>query len=299
MKKYLLMAHEYHLNNGRIIPDDGESVRKRYNENDLLFDFITLLRECAQRSYLYDAEFGVIKRNYSEKIKNIIRQKRQARKETDPFFLEFANKWGLFGLIHDEAVFDYQKTDLNGDTIMLDPSDSPAYAIKTVSEPGNIDSYRKIEYDAYAKPFFPNLTGRMPFKPNHIQFITNYSEYIDSILQNPRFVSCVEYIRSIDKKNKRTFDLKNVDLTMSILNNSPTYHTIKDAPLVKRCQILLFINETKKRPQKKAKVYKEIIGICAYRRCHKPYRISERESGRYGMYCSVKCMRNANKGANR
>ena len=52
MSKYLHMAQSYRLENGRIMPNEGEPISRPYNDDDLLFDFVMFV---AGMFFLYTA----------------------------------------------------------------------------------------------------------------------------------------------------------------------------------------------------------------------------------------------------
>ncbi len=284
MQRYILTAAGYSIkNDGTIIPSTEEPKRTILKPDDLLMDFLILLRECACRPSLYYNGYIELGSDVPNNIRYIQRKIKKELTAIQPFFLAFANKWGLFGLIHDEAMFDFWKVEPDGERTV---SRCPTYAIHKVMRPDSLPEYETLEYNKYAARFFPNLQDVMPFMPNDRQFLTQYSETIRDILDSKRFYACVRYIQSIDKQQPRFFTMENVSYTLTINDEAPDIHPVLTEPLVKICQILLFRNESMGRKR---------IGICHYKRCHRPYLNTPKESGRYSMYCSDECMRNANK----
>ncbi|MEA4929260.1 MAG: hypothetical protein VB104_11380 [Candidatus Limiplasma sp.] len=289
MRKYILLAADYSIEKGMIIPSTAEPNRTELKQDELLTDFLTLLKECACRPYLYYYGYDSLSGAIPNRMQYIARKAKEEYKAIQPFFLAFVKKWGLFGLLHDEALFDCHKKEPDGSETL---QESPAYAIHEVCEEDEPTRYDILEYNQYAARFFPRIQSSYPFSPDKRSYLTQYCEIIRDILDNKRFRSCVKYIQSIDKRQKRSFTLENVSFSLTVNDEVPDLNYVLEVPLVELCQILLFRNESKGSTENKD--IKQ-VGVCHYRRCHRPYPNTPKENGRHRIYCSDECMRNANK----
>ena len=180
--------------------------------------------------------------------------------------LAFINKYGLFGLRKDEAVFDF-----DGDDSI------PKIAYQYDEENRHV---KVIPYVEYAKRFFPDMPVEEAIKLKGADYTRHYAECMEDILQNRRILACTDYVAEIDKQSRSPLIIQGMSAELYFKKDEPVYD-IKQRSLIEYCHSMFFLNEIAGENRS--------VRICQYKRCHKPF------TDRNSKYCCPECMVKANK----
>ena len=189
--------------------------------------------------------------------------------------LNFVNKYGLFGIMDDNAVL-YDHNHLNDDgsyTFYKYPETVYQYR-------EDVKQVRAEPYDQYIKPFFPGIPASEAMKLKEADRARHYAEYMEDILQNKRIKACVNYMAGIDKQHNSPLIIQGMNAVLTFKGEEPVYD-IRYRSLIEYCHSMFFLNEIGGKSKE--------VRICQYRLCHKPHFENSK-------YCSPECRERANKG---
>ena len=189
--------------------------------------------------------------------------------------LVFVNKYGLFGIMNDNAVlYDYHHLNDDGS---YSESGYPETAYLYNEEARQVHT---VPYDQYIKHFFPEVPASEAMKLKGADRACHYAEYMEDILQNKRILACVDYIAGIDKQHNSPLIIQGLNAVLSFKGEVPVYD-IRYRSLIEYCHSMFFLNEIGGKNKE--------VRICQYRRCHKPHFENSK-------YCCPECRERANKG---
>ncbi len=280
-KKYQIIRKEKdsHL----ILPVGDETEEVDVDPVQLVFDFSSLISEYAKcenlRVWHYPLSYaGVSSKEAQNQITVLNRHIFKEQALMEYVLMAFINKYGLFGLLNDEAVFDYEEKQEDGSYHLMQ------YPVSAIIPDENGLHFRVIPYEEYIGPHFPGVPVKEAIRLSNAARICRYAEYMEDILQNKRFSACAEYIAGIDKQNSSVLRMQGLNAVLSFKNDVPNYD-ITARSLIEYCHSMFFLNEISGHDKK--------ISICRYKRCHRPFIVPDGSRQRH--YCSDSCMRNANK----
>ena len=266
-----------------IRPAGSETETISIYPTQIVNDFIDLIKEYAGCRYFPRMiDFGHLNykgiRNKTEQ--NRITTANRGFDEEEKRMLEaimgFVNKYGLFGLLNDGAIgFDYNMPANEEGEYVFTKYPHSAVVYDPIS-----NLYSRVPYEEYIRPYFPGCDAREAAEMEGAERVLRYSEYMEDILQNRRFLDCVEYIAGIDKVKRGKLPVYDLNATVYFKDEVPQYD-VESRSLIQYCHAMFFMNELGAGDR--------CVSICQYRRCRKPF-IGNR------MYCSDECMHNANKG---
>lgn len=264
-----------------IRPAGTETEMIEIDPVQIVSDFITLIGEYSKCQHLQEMIStgplpykGIKDKAAQNRITIVNRHYYKEEKQMLDALMAFINKYGLLGLLNDDAVgFDYNQKQADGSWHFLQYPDS---AIVYDTEDMQ---YTRIPYDEYIQPYFPECAASDAMQLKGAARILQYSEFMEDILQNRRFMDCVEYIAGIDKERRPALPIYDLKAALSFRNGIPVYD-VQSRSLIQYCHTMFFLNELG--------AGKDHVCICQYKLCHRPF-IGNR------MYCSEACMRNANK----
>lgn len=264
-----------------IRPIGSETETVDIDPVQIIRDFITLIGEYTRCTHLQrminDGPYsykGIKDKARQNWIANENKYFYREEKQMLNALLTFINKYGLFGLM-DDRVMKYDYNRLNDDGSYSDSNyPETAYLYDEFAK-----QVHAVPYDQYIKPFFPEIPASDAMKLIGEDKARQYSEYMESILQNRRFMDCVNYIAGIDKERRIGLPIYDLNAFLTFRQDIPIYD-VKCRSLIQYCHTMFFLNELG--------TGKNHVCICQYKLCHKPF-IGNR------MYCDDHCMRNANK----
>lgn len=187
--------------------------------------------------------------------------------------LAFINKYGLFGLMNDEAVYDYNHLNSDG-SYSLGEYPETAYLYREDSK-----QVRAVPYDEYIKPYFPEVPASEAIRLKDAARTCQYTECMEDILQNRRILACTDYVAGMDKQSTTPLIIHGMNAALSFKGEVPVYD-IRYRSLIEYCHSMFFLNEIAGKDK--------MVRICQYRLCHKPH-------FRNSKYCCDECMIRANK----
>lgn len=275
--------------NHLIKPVGTETEVLEINPQQLVIDFTDLIREYSTCNYLRvwqipQSYVGESTKEGQNRIAYINTRIYKEQEQMQKALMAFINKYGLFGLLNDEAAgYDYYQLQEDGSYNLMQ---YPVCAI--VPDSDNL-SFSVVPYDEYIRKYFPDVPVDEAIKLKGAARTCHYAEYMEDILQNKRILACADYIASIDKGNSSPLIIQGMNASLCFKKEVPVYD-IQYRTLIEFCHSIFFLNAINIDKNTKGidQESKETVRICQYRRCHRPF-IGNR------MYCSDECMHNANK----
>ena len=256
---------------------------------ELVVDYAALISEYAKCPHLREWQGPLPYKGESKKeqnrryILNTHIYKEQLKMKDA--LLAFINKYGLFGLLNDNAMaFDYEGQMVLSNGLLANfESDYPEKVVigqYDKDSPFVVRSFKVYAYEEYIKQYFPNVPAAEAVKLKDEAKTRHYAECMEDILQNRRILACTDYVAGIDKQSRSPLIIQGMNAVLSFKKDVPVYD-IKQRSLIEYCHSMFFLNEISGENRS--------VRICQYKRCHKPF------TDRNSKYCCPECMVKANK----